>query len=239
MRILYRRSTNRVCYTIYNMRNNDQGIYIVIVIFALLVLAGFYLMFDKVGSVQTDVKNLSLEIELLKNKADITVGSNTPATQTPPSATNTTIPPTSSNSSQNIVPQNGITIPTAIIASTQSSPTLQPQTTVTVTLESVTKQSDGTVTLVVKTFTNDATGYSAFDPQTFFQLIDLNGDTQKATQVTGQFNSIPPKSAIEGTLTFKIDPTQSTLILQVGSGDNPTFYEFNFDKKSYKETIIG
>ena len=217
------------------MQPNDKGPYIVIVIFALFVLAGFYMMFDKNNTLSTDVKNLELQLAL-KNQ--------TPAQEAKEQDKSPIMPDHTSEATTTPTPAptpelQAIIIPTAIIFDTPSSPLLQPQSTITVTVESVSKTDDGTITLAIKGFTKNATSYTAFEPGSLFELLIPEGENQKPLQVVGQFNSIPPKSVSAGKIVFKIDPSLTTPILQVGSGDATTYYELNFTKKTYKETEVG
>ncbi|MDI6821241.1 MAG: hypothetical protein QMD65_03690 [Patescibacteria group bacterium] len=212
------------------MNENNGLVYITIVIFALLVLSGFYLIFDKISAVKSDVKNLELKLELLskeKKESPLIV-------QNEPTKNTENIPTTPTNQNQTTT-----VIPTAIIFDASSSPILQPQTKITITIENISKTEDGTVKVNFKAFTNEATSYSALEPRDLFQLLNLEGDNQKPFDVTGQFNSIPPKNAVAGSVIFKILPTQNSIILQTGFNENIRFYEFNFLRKTYKETVIG
>lgn len=211
------------------MDKGDRTIYVILFVFALFVLAGFYFTLDKIGGLKTDLKNLELQIQLSAEK-DGTSGT----TINPPLISQN--PPPTPNSPQT---NQDIIIPTAIIFDAQSSPILQPQTKITITIENLTKTKDGGIILNIKAFTNDANSYSALEPRDLFELVNLEGENQRAIQVTGQFNSIPPKNSTSGALIFKIEATSDRIILQVGSGENLKFYEFNFSRKTYKETVIG
>lgn len=211
------------------MQQNQTPLYVIVIVLAIFMVGGFVL--------------LSIELSDLKSAvSDLRLAGARPVVETPLPA----VPPASPPTSTTTPPAGGpppapavTTIPTAIIFQTQSGPALQPRTNLTVAVESVTRSSDGTVTVHLRVYTNQVTGYSAFNPAGSLQLIDLNGENQPPTPGTGLFGSIPPQSAAEGTVTFTTDPTRDTLILQTGSSDNPTFYEFNFAKKTYKETVIG
>ena len=106
-------------------------------------------------------------------------------------------------------------------------------------MESVVKKDDGTTVLNLKVFSSEATSYSAFEARDFFEMIKLDGDNQKPLKAEGQFASIPPKSAVYGTIIFKIKIAEQKIILQMGAGENLKFYEFDFEKENYKETVIG
>ncbi|MFH1161851.1 MAG: hypothetical protein V1696_01055 [Candidatus Jorgensenbacteria bacterium] len=211
------------------MHQNQTPLYVTVIVLAFLMVGGFVLVFLELS----DLKNAVSELQFTAAR---------PVAETPLPAA----PPTSSPTSTSTPPAGGpppapavITIPTTIIFQTQSGPALQPRTNLTVAVESVSRAPDGTATVHLRVYTNQATGYSAFNPASSLQLIDLEGENQPPTPGTGSFGSMPPQSAAEGTVTFSTDPTRDTLILQTGSSDNPTFYEFNFAKKTYKETVIG
>lgn len=214
-------------YAILNFMKNGKTSYVLFLLFAVLVIACFYVVFSQIGGLRADVKNVELQLSLNAQTASTT------ETATPVS---TSIQPTPSSTPQGAP---AITIPAAIIFSAQSSPALQPQTDLTVTVESVAKAADGTVTVTVKVFTSNASSYTALNPNDIFQMISLEGENQSALQVNGNFSSMPPKGSVEGSLTFKIDPTQPTFILQAGTSDNAKYYEFNFSSKTYKGTILG
>ncbi|MEK7629806.1 MAG: hypothetical protein AAB432_00275 [Patescibacteria group bacterium] len=208
------------------MEQDNRNIYISLFIFALLVLAGFYLVFDKISSLRSDINNLELSLQISQkenNLAPVALPVNNPPTSGP----------TSTLELQPVI------IPTAIIFSASSSVNLQPQTVLTITVQSVTKDAEGNLAINVKVFNSQSASYSAIQINNLFAIIDLEGDNQLPVNTTGQFDSIPPSNAISGNINFKTDPTGNTIILQIGSGDNLKFYEFNFVKKTYKETIIG
>lgn len=214
---------------------NEGLIYFVIVILAFLVLGGFYFVFDKLSILSTEVKNNELNLQLLLKN------SNTPSSAPNPTTPAITTQPNTQNQNtpNNTRTANDITVPTGIIFSINSSPALQPQTSVTITLESVTKKSDGTILVSLKAFTSQAASYSAIDPSNFIQYVSLDSPNQVPGNISPVFGSMPPKSVVTGTLTFQLDPAKSIIILQVGQGDNPSFYEINFGTGTYKETTIG
>lgn len=218
------------------MDRDNRGIYIISIILTLFVLGGFLLIFDTIGSLRGDIKNLESSVNLvMKWKSENEKIVTQPTAPTTPETSGVKNPPQESET--NTV--QDITIPSAIIFETKSSAALLPQINITVTVEGVAKSSDGTIIVNFKAFTSQATGYSALEPRDFFELVSLEGDNQKVVKVDGQFSSIPPKSASSGAAYFKVVPTQNTIILQIGTGENLKFYEFNFLKKTYKETVIG
>lgn len=217
------------------METGDKGVYAVIVIFALLALAGFYFMFEKISDLRNDIKNLELALELYKRgdaaPAPAAAVATNPENQIPDSNMKTPV--------AELPAEGGVLIPTAIIFQAKSSPLLQPQTDLALTVESVRKLGDGTVLVAIKVFNSLAENYSAIDPATIFEIIDLGGENQQAHKVEGQFNSIPPKGAVTGKVFFKIPADQNSMILQTGRAEAVKFYEFSFTKKTYKETLIG
>lgn len=204
----------------------DRAIYVIFVIFALFVLSGFYFIFDRISNLKSDIKNLEFSIELLKKDIALTPPEAPPLNEPP---ANTSPPPENQE----------IKIPTAIIFEASSSPLLSPQTKITITIENVAKAPDGTISVNIKAFTAGADAYSALEPRNLFELVNFSGDNQKPIQVNGSFDSIPPKSTISGSIIFKINATQNNLILQIGGTDSVKFFEFNFTRKTYKETAIG
>lgn len=212
---------------------SDKTIYFFVLVFAFLVMGGFYLIFDKISGLETEVKNVELNYQLA-SKTDVAETPAVSAISTPEVAGNPPVknPPADSAGAD-------ITIPTGIIFTASSSPTLQPQIPVTITIESVTKKSDGSIIVQIKTFTSQAAGYSAIDPKTFIQYVSLDSENQDPANASPIFASMPPKSVNTGTVIFYASPDKTAIILQMGRGDNPTFYEFNFTKKTYRETIVG
>jgi hypothetical protein len=211
---------------------NEGLIYFVIVILAFLVLGGFYFVFDKISALDTDVKNNELNLQLL-SKNSVPVSPTLPPNQTPTSTQD------NPQNQDNIPSANDIIIPTGIIFTVNSSPGLQPQTSVTVTIDNIAKKPDGTITVTLKAFTSQATSYSALDPASFLQYVSLDSDNQNPMNGSAIFNSMPPKSVSTGIVTFRIDPAKTTFILQTGQGDNPNFYQIDFIKGTYKETSVG
>lgn len=135
---------------------------------------------------------------------------------------------------------SGLLVPTAIIFTTLSSPALQPQTNIAVIVEGVSKGEDGQVLVRFKAFTSEASSYSALVVQDIFEIVDLSsGANQRPANVKGGFASIPPKSAISGTAEFRVSATQRSIILQVNAEGGAKFYQFDFEKRTYKETVLG
>lgn len=207
------------------MKQNDRKIYILMSGLLILILVGFYFTLNKLNALDTAFKNLQSQNQLNSQS------NNPPSATTTPAQTNQSVPTVNN--------QNTTDVPTSIIFNASSSPLLTPQTNLTVTVADVAEAKDGTITVNIKVFSNEASSYSAIDISGLFQLIDLNGTNQNPLSVTGSFNSIPPQNAVTGSLTFKTDPQNKTIILQVGAGDQIKFYQFDFNNQTYKETILG
>lgn len=211
-------------------RGKNKNLYVVLIIFILLVLIGFYLTLSEINNLRNDFINLKLALELSNKESDV-IGEAT-------STENLDTP----EGKLLLTKEDELTlIPTAIIFETLSSPLLSPQTKITVTIKSVSKSEDGTVRVNIKAFTNEAATYSALEPRDLFKLIDLDagGVTQKPFNIEGSFNSIPPKSAVSGNIMFKIEPAKNSIILQVSYNGTIKYYELNFSKRTYKETVLG
>src|ERR1051325_141827 len=209
------------------------------ILFAVLILVffgGFYFILDQINGVRNDLRNLQLSMDLLsKNGPTQTVTASVPLNPAPAPPQNPLPPQVNPQT-----PQAVSLIPTSIIFETNSSPTLSPQTLITVEVESAAKYSDGTVVLKIKAFTNSAQSYSALDVKSLFQIVNLSGDNNFPASVSSGFDSIPPQSSAEGTVTFKlVDRTSTDIILETGTPETAHFYEFNFSNNSYKETVIG
>lgn len=197
------------------------------VIFTLLFIGGFFFVLNKIGTLSTDIQNLKLQLDISKSQV-----------VPEPASTSTPVGESATSTSQNN-DGTSIKIPTAILFETKSSPVLSPQTTLSVTVQDTIRNTDGTFTVDIKIFTSNADGYSAVNPKDIFQVISFEGGNIQAEEVHGQFDSMPPKSATIGSLVFKTDPQNTNVILQVGKTSQATFYEFNFAKKTYRETTVG
>lgn len=219
---------NRERAIIKNMKQGNGNIYTILFVFAMLVIAGFFFVFDAIGTLRTDIKNVEMAFELFeRNETEITKVEKE----------NTSIPSTLENPPE--TQNEGIVVPTAILFKTLSSPSLLPRTDITLSVEKIVKMENGDVRVYFKAFTNEATGYSSIDPASLFQIISLEGDNLKPSSVDGQFSSMPPKSAVSGSVLFNPKEKRDTLILQTGDSGQIKFYEVNFLKKTYKETEIG
>ncbi len=215
-----------------------KNIYAAVAILTLFTLAGFFLIFNSLGALRGDVENMKLALYFKEQKTQENVASSTDAAVT---MTTSTIQIEKETNSDSPVEKSdpGIEIPTAIIFESSSTVALLPQTTVTVTIESAIKYADGSIAINIRAFTDRAASYAAFDPKSVIQILNLDGDNQKASSITGKFDSIPPKSASSGTLNFEGLSGRNSMIFQIGTGETMRFYEFDFIKKTYQETVVG
>lgn len=212
------------------MKTKDLAMILLLVVLG----GGFYLTLSNLSSLRDEVRNLEIALHLSREKGTpinsiISEGQKNAVVIAPSTSTQVV-----SNQQEQVI------IPTAIIFNTKSSPLLQPQANIPMIIESVAKAGDGQVVINIKAFTSEAESYSAIEPRDLFEMIDLVEVNQKALQVNGGFQSMPPKSVVTGSVLFKIKPEQKVMILQISTGDGGfRHYEFNFEKKSYKETEIG
>ncbi len=211
------------------MLEKNTKLYFIFGVFAIAVLIVFYIVFDQISTLDTHVKNVELNLELAL-KSDIAT-----------STASSTIPPLPTGDANPPITEQGesIAIPTGIVFNATSSPLLQPQATIVFIVQDVAKQADGKVFVHLKASTERAQSYSAIDPKDFFQLVSLSSDNQRALGVDGAWSSMPPQGTVQGTLMFQVDPSQTSLILQVGKGDAIKFYQFDFQTKTYKEVVLG
>ena len=209
------------------MKRTNVGIMFSVLI--LVCIVGFFFVLSKLQIIQDEVRNVALNLDIFSSGI-----TSIPETVTPASdeATTTLAEPRRTY-------EGSVVIPTAILFQIESSPLLSPTTQLTVSVEKVSKAKDGFLTLHIKTFTNRATSYSAFDPGNFFELVEPSRSNQKPVRVRGAFDSMPPQSAVEGEVVFKIDSGQTEAVLKVDSGNGGTYYEFDFTNGTYKEAILG
>jgi hypothetical protein len=220
------------------MTQNKKDIYITAAIFVVIILTGFYLVFNRLAELQEEFKNFELAFELYKKEK---------ASAPPVPQPN---PPTSTNGSEMKKPepvpnqdQESAIIPTAILFEAQSSATSFNEMPVklNISVENVARSTNGTIEVALKIFNGDAQNYARLDPLPLFEIIDLQNTTvsQEPYKIEGPYDSIPPRGAILGKVFFKVSSSQNTIILRVGEVETASFYEFDFQKKSYKEISVG
>ncbi len=125
-----------------------------------------------------------------------------------------------------------ISFSTNIETSTQKIP-------VTVNIEKVSKL-ENKIVFEIKVMTSRVDFYSSLDINKLFEKIDLSKDTSEIpSKFEGPFYNLKPRSINEGKIIFEIEPDQKKFIFRLSDPDNPLFYEFDFENKTYKEIIIG
>jgi hypothetical protein len=214
------------------MKTNERALYVCLFIFAVLVLTGFYITLDKIASLRGDVQNMGLSLEIMKQGGTPAVS---PTTQQNPPAEKQ---PAKQNEQAPITSDGAIRVPAGIVYEIQPGTNPKISADVLVNVDGVSK--DGSKLAVeFKAFASETTDTISIDPSELVQIVKLDSENEKPSKVEGSFNAIPPNTAVSGTLTFTIDASDNTVILQVGIGDSAKFYEFNFLTKSYKEVAIG
>lgn len=189
--------------------------------------AGVYFITGEINELATSMKNLEMQMALITKEK----------TETPtPSEGEEVNEENEETENPSGEPVNKI--PTSIIFSVKSSSALMPRTDLLVAINEVRKLEDGRIALEIRIYSWQANSYSALDTS-IFELVSLTGGNQKPISVTGQFNSIPPKSSITGNIFFRPLENESKIIIQIRADDDLFFYEFDLERGSYEETSIG
>ena len=207
---------------------------LIVIFLSAFLVGGFFLTLNSINSLRSDVQELGTAIELLSKNPALDKAVVSENSKSDKNSEKNPVVPTSTEATA-----GEAVIPTAITFTVQSSPILQPQARVSIIIESVSKNADGKVAVAVKIFTNEAASYSALNIRDLFELVDFSTANQKSAEILGKFDSLPPKSVVKGVVNFKIEPQQSIIILQVNADNDLKHYEFDFLKKSYKETVLG
>lgn len=206
------------------MENKSTDLIVTILIIVMIV--GFYLVLTNIQETQDNIQEFASDIKT--NLSDGTVSPGNQATSTDQEGDN--------NQNSDL---ESTSIQTAILFEAESSPLLEPQTDLTITIEEITKFEDGQVNVDIKAYTNNAEGYSALQPSNIFEVVDLSaGENQKPLKVEGAFDSIPPQSAVTGQVTFKVNESDE-VILQIQSNEGTKNYRFNFETQNYEEAVLG
>lgn len=202
-------------------------------ILALTVGAGFYFTISEVVALKEEIQVLEDALQLKEDGIQVPSVVSEGRKQLIVPQPETTSTPSVKNGGASL------NIPTAIIFNVLSDAALQPQSNVSVIIESVQKKGTDFI-LNVKTLTNEAQAYSTLNFKDIFQLVSFDKENEKPYRISGGFGSMPPKSTISGSVFIKADEKKNTLILQIETtGGALKHYEFNFDKKTYRETEIG
>lgn len=207
---------------------NIKNLYIILIVLVLVMLGGFYFLSAKINNLET-----SLQSQGSQSPASSTANVNSGQSSSGTTSTGTS----TASSSQPESP--GISVSSNILFNASSSTSLQPQTNLTILISRVSKMSDGTVAVAVKVFTDSATSYSAVDMSSLIQVFNIGGSNGVSNNIVGAFKAMPPQGAVDGVVNFSGDPSAQSVILQVGSPDSPSFYEFDFDTGSYKQVTVG
>ncbi len=215
------------------MRNKDRElktIWAMLAIIILLMLAGFLLLFKKIDNLKSEmVSPVTSPIEPASSTSSIAGVEESNKENSEKGI------PIGDKTNQSMP----ISIETNIILRASSTPDLQPQAALTVLISKATKMNDGTLAIAIKVFTDTATSYSAINLSDYIQIFDPSGNNRKPSAITGAFKAMPPKSAIDGVINFSSNPSETSYILEVGSPENPTFYQFDFLEKTYQQINVG
>ncbi len=213
-------------------KNRSLGnLYLVLGVMVVLMIAGFYILFQKIGALESPDSQDVTDIVGVNTSTNTNLSSSSSSA----SASSTLAETTTATSSQS----SPVSINSSILFNATSSPDLQPQAKLTVLVSKVTKTPDGTIAVTVKVFTDSATSYSAVDLSNLVQIFNPSGSNETSTSITGAFKAMPPQSSVDGMVNFSLDPSTTSFILQVGPSDNAAFYQFDFTSGSYKPVTVG
>lgn len=209
---------------------------IINIVLVLVVAAGFAWSLSVLQEVRQTLSSLVEEIQSFRTLV-IALDNTEPAPIETAKPTDTKTSPTPVETD----PSKTTDIPTSIIFSTISSPLLLPQSNLTITLEKASFSAiDQTVSLFIKIFTSESDSFNAVEPTPLFSLFNKeNGELKTPAALEGLFNQLPPRSAVPGKIIFPAEPNQTIFIFKIGENDKAKFYEFDFNKKTYKETTVG
>ncbi len=218
---------DKKCYNTNIMRTHKK-MYLLIAGLAVVVVILFAIVFMQIGVLNSHVKNLESNFQIALQSGL--------STSTTPIVTSSS---TGTSTSPVVEEGNGIVIPTSIAFVATSSPALQPQAPITFTVQDVTQDASGKIFVHISASTDKAQSYSATDPTQYFAIVNLNGPSKQADAVDGAWSSMPPQTTVQGTVMFQLDPSQTSIILQVGDGSSMTFYQFDFQAKTYKSIVVA
>ena len=213
-----------------NKNRSLRNLYMVLGVMVVLMIAGFYILFQKIGTLENS------DSQDVTSIASVSTSTNTGSSSNPSSNTSTPAETTTTATSSQLSP---VSINSSILFNATSSPDLQPQAKLTVLVSRVTKTPDGNIAVTVKVFTDSATSYSAVDLSNLVQIFNPSGSNATSTSITGAFKAMPPQSSVDGVVNFSMDPSAASFILQVGPSDNAAFYQFDFTNGSYKPVTVG
>ncbi len=221
---------------------NIRNIYLLFAVVIVVMLLGFYFLFNKISGIENIIGNNGTQNVLPGSTSSplsvvTTTGNSGSEPTTTGSSANGTQTGSTTTGSQ--ATSAAISIASNILFNASSSADLEPQTDLTILVSKVSEMTDGTLAVAVKVFTDSASSYSAVDMGNLIQIFNPTGSNTVADNVVGAFKAMPPQSSVDGAVNFKIDPGTTSIILEVGSPDSPNFYQFDFNAKTYKQTTVG
>jgi len=216
------------------MNPTIRNIYILFIITIILLVASFFILISKINDINNSLGNKTLDqkksepISLVNNNTN--EGSNT--------NNNTSSSKTTGEENTKITsePQS---ITTNILFNISPENETSTEKKLTVLINKVSKDAVGYLNVSVKVFTDNFSTYSSLKAEDMIQIFNQSGENIRANKIIGAFKRMPPQSSVDGILTFIINPDLESLILQIGSPEEPSFYEFNFKTQTYKEVILG
>jgi len=208
-----------------------------IFILAAVIAAGFAWNLAILKDIRQTLNSLAAELQSFRSLV-IALDSTEPALPASDSAAKkeTAVP-----TEEKTTTEKTTDIPTSIIFSTISSPLLLPQSNLTVTVEKASlSKTNQTVSLNLKIFTSESDAFNAIEPTPLFAIFEKNsGELKQPIGLNGPFNQLPPRSAVSGQIIFQANSDQNAFIFKIGENDQVKFYEFDFNKKTYRETTVG
>lgn len=199
------------------MERNNSNVFVYIVL--LCMAFGFAYLYQQTKSLELQINNIELSKQY-KNEATTTLDIKIP----------------DNNQDKESTENSSLNIPSAIIFETKSSPTLSPQASIVVTIESITPKAD-VLDINIKAFTSKASSYTALEMPSLITILQGDGAIIKSKSTSTVWKSMPPKSFVTGTLSFPKQKDQKTVMIRIDTGTGITFYSFDFEKKTYKEVV--
>ncbi len=210
-----------------------KNIYFVLTVMIVLMIAGFYVLFQKFSALESAVSADN------QSGDQVSQGTSTAVTSTNSGQSTGTASTSAAAATSSPAQGSPVSVNASILFNASSSPDLQPQANLTILVSKVTKTTDGNIAVTVKVFTDSASSYSAVDLSGLIQIFNPSGNNQAATSITGAFKAMPPQNSVDGIVNFAMAPSTTSFILEVGSSDNPSFYQFDFNAGNYKQITVG
>ncbi len=213
------------------MTKNLKTIYVLLVVLLLVFIGGFYLIFQKISNME-NVLGENASQNGSSSTTTLPLAGTSTVLNEPSSSVTGTEPATSS-------PSSPLTVNSSILFNATSSSDLSPQTNLTILINKMSESPDGNIAVSVKVFTDSASSYSAVDIGSLIQIFSSSGSNIEANNIVGAFKAMPPQGSVDGILNFSVTPGTQSVVFQVGSQDNPSFYEFDFPSGTYKQVTVG